>query len=112
MRQLLTWAVVLLLATAGVAAAQENTTGSITGTVTDSTGSVLPGATVSVISNRGTQIYVTGANGRFLAPFLIPGVYVIRVELPGFRSTEQGGVGVPLGQRVELAFTLSVGAVT
>ena len=42
MRRLLTWAVVLLLATSGVATAQENTTGSISGTITDSTGGILP----------------------------------------------------------------------
>ncbi len=108
MRRLLTWAVVLLLVATGVATAQENTTGSISGTITDDTGAVLPGATISVISDRGTQTYVSGANGKFLAPFLIPGTYVVRVELQGYRPVERDGVGVPLARRVELPFMMSI----
>jgi hypothetical protein len=72
---------------------------------------VLPGATISVSSDRGTQIYITGGNGKFLAPFLIPGPYGVLVELSGFGSVEQSSVGVALGQRIDLDFTMSVGTV-
>jgi hypothetical protein len=66
-------------------------TGQITGTVTDSGGGVMPGATVS-IKNAGTNQVresVTGADGAFTFPDLLAGTYDITVSVQGFKTYEQ-----------------------
>src|SRR3954471_6830252 len=98
-----------LVCLAGTAHAQETTTGSIGGLVTDEQGGVLPGVTVSVTAAQGAQTFVTDAQGRFFAPFLTPGTYVVRAELQGFRAAEQRNVEVRLGQRAELNLKMGVG---
>ncbi|HKU24157.1 MAG TPA: TonB-dependent receptor, partial [Candidatus Sulfotelmatobacter sp.] len=65
-------------------------TGSIQGTISDPSGALVSDAKV-VISNRGTgQVIdlVTSATGAYASGALLPGEYVIRVEHPGFRTTE------------------------
>lgn len=89
--------------------AQETTSGSLRGRVVDAQGLVVPGATVSVSSGQGTRTYLTDAEGRFFAPYLTPGAYVVRVDLQGFRPTEQRNVELRLGQRLELAIVMRVG---
>ncbi len=102
----------VLLAFAASARAQETTTGSIGGQVIDPQGAVLPGATVTVTSTQGTQTFTTDAQGRFFAPFLTPGTYGVRVELQGFKPVEQRNVEVRLGQRAELNLTMSIGGLS
>jgi hypothetical protein len=100
-----------LLALVGVAAAQETTTGSIQGTVVDPQGAPVPGAAVTVTSPQGAKSFVTDASGRFFAPFLVPGKYSVRIEMPGFATVEQQGLDVRLGQRSEMSFALKVSGV-
>ena len=102
MKRVFIWAVVLLFASTGLAAGQATTTGSISGEVSDSTGAVLPGVTVTVSNNQGTKVFASGGSDRFLAPFLTPGIYTVTVELQGFQSVEQTGVVIGLGQTIEL----------
>ena len=57
----------------------------ITGTVTDSTGAVIPGANVTVI-NQETNVAmttVTDESGNFTVPYLAPGIYNVNVEKSG-----------------------------
>jgi hypothetical protein len=89
-------------ATAGLAYAQETTSGSIAGQVVDSQNQPVPGATVTVTSDEGSKMHVTGGDGRFFAPYLTPGTYTVRVEFAGFSPIEQSNVLVQLGQRVTL----------
>src|SRR4051812_25194475 len=100
---------VVVLGLAAPARAQETTTGSIGGQVTDQQGGVLPGVTVTVTAGQGSQSFVTDEQGRFNAPFLTPGNYTVRAELQGFRASEQRNVEVRLGQRAELSVKLTVG---
>src|SRR6185436_11876916 len=81
--------------TAGAAFAQDSR-GTITGTVRDSSKAVVPGATVTVTSQAmGNAITtVTNAEGYFQAPYLIAGVYKIVVELPGFKRYARDGLEV------------------
>ncbi|HMF60073.1 MAG TPA: carboxypeptidase-like regulatory domain-containing protein, partial [Vicinamibacterales bacterium] len=106
------FAAVCMLLTAGLAGAQETTTGSIAGRVTDAQGLAVPGAAVTVITPQGPQSFTTDANGAFFAPFLTPGTYEVKVELQGFRGLDRQNVDVRLGQRVELTLPLQVGALT
>jgi hypothetical protein len=96
----------------GIARAQETTTGSIAGAVTDAQGLAVPGATVTLTTPQGDRTFVTDADGAFLAPFLPPGVYAVRVELSGFRTLDRQNIEVQLGQRVQLTLPLQIGAVT
>jgi outer membrane receptor protein involved in Fe transport len=105
----LIWALALVLASFGVATAQETTSGSLAGEVLDNQGAAIPGATVTVTSGQGSRSIVTDANGRFFAPFLTPGSYSVKVELAGFSPVEQKNINVRLGQRLDLSFTLKVG---
>src|SRR5262245_61540470 len=67
MRRQLVWALLLVVASFGIASAQETTTGSITGTVVDAQGAPVPGATVTVTSPQGPKTFVSDTNGRFFA---------------------------------------------
>jgi hypothetical protein len=113
MRNRIVLMVALVLAAAGLAQAQETTSGSIGGNVVDVQGAAIPGATVTVTSNQGSRSVVTDGEGRFFLPFLVPGKYSIKVELAGFTSYEQTGIDVRLGQRLELkGIALKVGQIT
>ncbi|MEX2273128.1 MAG: TonB-dependent receptor [Vicinamibacterales bacterium] len=78
----------VLLATTAGAFAQTSQVGQIGGQVTDETGAVMPGATVTLISEeRGfTRETVTDAQGRFMFPVVPLGTYSIRASLQGFQT--------------------------
>ncbi len=61
----------------GNVVAQEATTGAIEGQAIDAQGLAIPGATVLVTGVQGTKTFVTDTEGRFLAPFLTPGVHTV-----------------------------------
>src|ERR671915_621559 len=98
-----------LLAMAAPTLAQEFR-GRINGTVTDNTGAVLPGVTVTATSPAliQPQVQVTGGDGgyRFLA--LPPGVYTIDFELSGFQNVKREGVRVIINQTLTVDQQLSV----
>jgi hypothetical protein len=84
-------AALTLLLTSSLLAQTTISTGSIVGTVTDPTGAVVGGAKVT-ITNKGTRQVLTtttSSAGTFTSGALIPGEYVVRVEDPGFKSTEE-----------------------
>ncbi len=96
-------AVVLSLLVAGVAApavAQVSaTTGSINGRVSDATGSVLPGVSVTIASPsmQGSRADVTTTEGNFRFPAVPPGDYKLTFELAGFGTVIREDVRVGLG---------------
>jgi carboxypeptidase family protein/TonB-dependent receptor-like protein len=98
------------MAVSSTVLAQETTTGSIAGRIVDPQGAVVPEAKVTLRSGQGARSLATDEHGQFLAPYLTPGLYAVRVERSGFKPLEQRDVRVRLGQRVELDYTLSVGA--
>ncbi|MCC7415634.1 MAG: TonB-dependent receptor [Acidobacteria bacterium] len=99
----------IVAAGAAPAAAQEATTGTISGQVLDPQNLPLPGVTVTVESAQGPRSVVTDSQGRFIVPFLTPGEYRLRAELSGFKLAEQPAVEVRLGQRAELTLRMEVG---
>src|SRR5687767_14322012 len=84
--------------------------GRINGTVTDNTGAVLPGVTVTATSPAliQPQVQVTSADGdyRFLA--LAPGVYELNFELAGFQKVKREGVRVVINQTLAVDQQLQV----
>ena len=75
-----------LLALTPIANAQ-TVTGQITGTVVDSAGAVVAGASVQVVNGITKQVrtFTTSANGSFIFPDLVPADYDLRVTHPGLR---------------------------
>ena len=102
-------ALCLALAVAGVAGAQEFR-GRLNGTVTDNTGAVLPGVTVTVSSPAliQPQVQVTGAEGEFRFLALPPGVYTVDFELAGFQTIKREGIRVVINQTLTVDQQLQV----
>src|ERR1700722_5187344 len=92
-------AIFLLLASMCVMQAQV-TTGTISGTLTDSTGSVVPGAKV-VILNESTGITretTTNGAGAYSAPSLSLGNYRVTASLTGFETAARSGIVLTVGR--------------
>jgi hypothetical protein len=88
--------------------------GTITGTVTDSAGAVIPGAEVTAQEVRtGTTNHVRTDNaGQYVIPFLLPGDYTISVKAQGFESLQHTGVVLQSQQHAAINLTLHVGGVS
>src|SRR6266704_3326758 len=104
----------ILLATAGVSRmeAQTNVNALIQGTVMDSSGGVLPGATVQV-RNIGTGLArsaVTDSQGRYTATDLLIGDYEVEATLAGFQTAVHKGITLSVGSQLVVDFTLQVGS--
>lgn len=100
----------LALLAAAPARAQRDL-GTITGTVTDSSGAVLPNATITITENatgESTKLQAS-SNGDFTRPALLPGTYTVKAEAAGFRPAEQQNLEVTAGSRVGVSLTLEVG---
>ena len=113
-RTLRTAVVVVMLAAAPAALAQSRaTTGDLSGIVTDATGGVLVGVTVTAtdVQTNGVRSGATQADGRFVLPALPPGVYTVRLARAGFTTLILEQIAVPLGAVVELPVTLQVAGV-
>ncbi len=104
-------ACVVLSPTTGLA--QAPTTGSINGTVTDDTGGVLPGVTVTVSGPAlmGTQTTVTNDQGQYRFPALNVGTYRLTYELPGFATVIREGIQVSIGFTATVNIQMAVAAV-
>ncbi len=108
---MLTFGTLLLLT---VSAGGQVTTGTIMGTVLDNSQANVPAAKVIITNTeKGTsQVYQSDESGLYNAPFLIPGIYSVRVEKSGFQSQTRTGITLQVDQQVRIDFTLTVGAVT
>jgi hypothetical protein len=102
--------VALLALTCAAPAAAQIRSATITGTVTDSSKAVVPGATV-VLTNQATNVtteLVTTQAGLFTAPYLPAGTYTVEVSLPGFATFRRTGIVVETTETVRIAVELSV----
>src|SRR5260370_39916004 len=70
--------------------AQTSGTGAITGTITDSTGAVIPGASIEATNtgNGQQRTVTTGADGTYSIGLLPPGIYSLKITASGFKTTE------------------------
>jgi hypothetical protein len=91
----------------------QTATGTITGTVTDSSGAVISGAKVAVV-NTGTSSRLeiaTNAAGQYTAPLLQPGSYEVNVSAPGFKAFTQTGIVLRVQQQGRVDVVLQVGSI-
>ena len=102
---------VALLLIAVPAGAQ--TLGTITGDVKDSSGALIPGATVTA-TNTGTNAAresVSNDSGAYSFPALPPGPYIVKAELQGFRTVTQA-VQLQIEATVRVNFTMEIGTLS
>lgn len=111
-RRINLFALLLLVLTPAVAFAQTER-GAIVGTITDSSGAVVSGATVTItdLATNVTQTHRSNSDGLYEAPFLTPGVYRVAATATGFSTSFNGNVLVNVGARVRVDLSLQAGNV-
>ena len=87
-------------------------TGSIAGTVTDSSGAGVPGATVTVrdVDTNASRIVTTSDIGSYTVTQLPPGTYSVKVDKTGFKTFEQDGIILVINQIAQINAELGVGS--
>jgi len=108
-------AVVVVMCLLGlVTSASAQGVGGIGGTVTDQSGAVMPGVSVTLSNPLGTiggnQETVTDERGTFQFVRLVPGTYTVRAELSGFRTATQEGIVVNADVTARADMRLQIGA--
>ena len=103
----------LLMATT-LAYAQGGVTSTLSGTVLDTSGGAIPGATV-VVKNSGTGVTtetISSSQGTFTVPALLPGTYSVTVSLTGFKTAVFNGVVLNAGVPQSITAKLEIGGMT
>jgi hypothetical protein len=92
----------------------QNVTGSIVGTLTDTSGAVCPGAAVTVTNTETqfTRTVVTGTSGDYVVTPLPPGEYIVKASASGFRAVERENITLEVNQSLRVDFKLEVGSVS
>ena len=108
------YALMLCLALSLTTALAQFETATLTGTITDAAGAVVPNANVKAI-NEATNVEATAianGEGRYLFPNLRPGTYRVVAVAQGFKQAVSSGVVLQVNQAARLDIQLTVGAVT
>jgi hypothetical protein len=103
----------IVLLVLGVRPAQAQLySGSLTGVVTDPSGAVIPGASVTLINveNGFTYTATTNSTGRYLLRPLPPSTYRLAVKAHGFKTYEQAGIVLTVNQSASANVSLQVGS--
>ena len=105
---------ILAFATVNMAFGQVGATGSILGTITDSTGAVLPNVKVTVTNTATNAAFQTESNsaGDYNAPSLNPGPYTVTAQITGFQQSRTDTFTLAVDQKIRINLTLKPGAVT
>ncbi len=107
-----TLALTLLVLLAALPLAAQTLTGTVSGTLRDEQGLVLPGVTVTLTGKTGSRLAVTDADGTFRFLGVAPGTYSVTAELTGFRTRRQDNVEVNIGRVSPVPLVLAVGTLT
>ena len=96
---------------AAIASAQ-TVTGTLSGTLKDASGAVIPGVDVGAVNEQTglSRTAVTNAEGIYLMPFLPIGNYTVTVQMPGFKKVVKNGVVIELNRTTFSDFQLEVAA--
>ncbi len=98
----------------GISGVSGQTLGSIAGEARDSSGAMIPEATITV-TNTGTNAQrtaVTNGAGEYAFPSLPPGIYTLKAERPGFKSLVRTQVEIQVQQNARIDFEMQVGQVS
>src|SRR5437899_3256398 len=102
----------VLLIYSGIAIGQSN--GNVKGVIKDTSGAVLPGASIT-LTNKATQQSVqslTNESGTYSFAFVTPGTYTLVVDMAGFRKIVRDGIIVNVAETVVLDLKAEVGDVS
>jgi carboxypeptidase family protein/TonB-dependent receptor-like protein len=88
--------------------------GRLTGTITDQSGGVIAGATVTVkdVERGVSRTLTTGDSGEYNAPNLLPGTYAVRAEAKGFKAVERQNILLEVGKEIRVDLPLQPGEVS
>jgi hypothetical protein len=113
MRSLRTF-VVAVVCLSALSARAQSTTGTISGTISDSSGAVLPGVDLLILNEEtGSSREVKSDHaGRYLAPSLNIGRYRVTASVEGFQTQVRSGIEITVGRQALVNFGLAVGTVT
>lgn len=89
-----------------------STRGGVSGTISDNTGAVIPGAKVTVAGDADTRTITTDASGQYTVTNLTPGKYNISVEKENFKTSQAKGVEIVINRISTLNLKLAAGAAT
>ena len=105
---------VLGVVSAALPASAQTIRAILTGTVLDSGGGIVQGATVTAtnVATNITSVTKTNQTGSYTFPALAPGEYVVDVSVPGFKRNVQSGVMLQIAQATRLDVSLEVGGIT
>src|SRR6476469_579231 len=86
----------------------------ILGIAEDTTGSVVPGVTITATHVATGQLrqVITGESGNYVITNIVPGEYIVRAEKEGFKLEVRSGLILQLNQKARVDIKLSVGTVT
>ena len=93
----------------------QTSTGSMNGTVFDSSGAVIPGAEVRIIGTETGDLareLTTGGDGTFAAPLLRPSTYTVEASAQGFKKLVRSGIVLRVDDSLSLRLTLETGTAT
>lgn len=105
------WTLLLAFVFASIAAFGQISTGSLSGTITDPTGSVIPNASVVIVDQvSGTTYTATGSSeGYYLFPSIRPGTYKLTVTAAGFEVTSVTDIPVFIATRASENVKMNIG---
>src|SRR5512142_1767034 len=107
-------ALLLIILTSASAALAQRSTATVRGTISDATGGVLPGVTVTAVNQETglSRTVVTNNAGVYSLPELPPGRYNVSAELQGFKKAERTAVPLRVADEYSIDFTLQPGNVS
>ncbi len=97
----------------GAIAVSQEITGTISGSIKDPTGAVLPGATITILNtdkNVVIRTVTSDGSGEYVAPLLPIGHYTLTVSASGFRKVSGTNITLNVNDKLTMNFTLQVGA--
>src|SRR5438128_4148243 len=108
MRRLIGWGILTLILS--TPAFGQSTYATVSGTVTDSSGAVLPGVSLTATNNATGVVTTVLSNeaGVYNFASLLPGVYKVSAELPGFQTQTYTDIQLGNAAQVRLNFTLQI----
>ncbi|MSO82248.1 MAG: hypothetical protein EXQ53_02980, partial [Acidobacteria bacterium] len=111
-RRVLRFALVFFCLSVAVARSQD-TSATLLGTLTDASGAVLPGVTISVthVDTARTRTVTSDEAGRYRVALLPPGRYEVTAQLSGFQTVVRSGITLTVGQEALVAIQLPLGNV-
>jgi outer membrane receptor protein involved in Fe transport len=107
------WLLVLGCLLAATPAWAQQTSGNLTGQITDESKAAVPGATVTATNTATgfTRVSTSDGEGTYRLTALPVGTYTLTVELAGFRTISREGTVINVGTSIEIDFSLSVASV-